>query len=76
MANHHHRRGGAARLGDVQDAAALLKVSRKTIRRQADLRKLGVIRMGPLLRFDLALLGEWLDQRTALSTFRCEGRAR
>ena len=51
-------------LGDVQDAAARATKGdgAKTIRRQADLRKLpGVIRIG-VLCFDLALLGKWLDQ--------------
>ena len=66
------------RLGDVQDAAALLKVSEKTIRRQADLRKLpGVVRIGRLLRFDLDLIGKWLDQGAPpMSRFESKGGQR
>lgn len=64
------------RLGDVKDAALLLKVSVKTIRRMIDLRRIpGVIRIGRLLRIDLELLGSWLDQGAPpLARFEKGGR--
>ena len=52
-----------ARLGDVNAAALKLDLSAKTIRRMADAGKMpGVIRLGRLLRFDLDLMDQWIDQ--------------
>jgi excisionase family DNA binding protein len=52
-----------ARLGDVNAAALKLNLSAKTIRRMADAGKVpGVIRLGRLLRFDLGLIDQWIDQ--------------
>ena len=52
-----------ARLGDVNAAAHKLNLSAKTIRRMADAGKMpGVIRLGRLLRFDLDLMDQWIDQ--------------
>jgi excisionase family DNA binding protein len=51
------------RCGDVRDVAHLMKVSPKTVRRQADLKKIpGIVRVGRLLRFDLDQIHEWIDQ--------------
>jgi hypothetical protein len=63
------------RLGDAKTVAILLGTSVKTVRRQCDLRKLpGVIRIGRLLRFDLDLIGRWLDEGAPpLSRFDAKG---
>ena len=63
------------RLGDVNDAAALLKCSTRTVRRQAELGALpGVCRIARLWRIDLDLLGRWIDQGCPmLSQFDVKG---
>jgi len=54
---------GTARLGDVNAVALKLTLSSKTIRRMTDAGKMpGVIRLGRLLRFDLDLIDQWIDQ--------------
>lgn len=54
---------GLQRLGDVEDAATMLNMSVKTIRRMIDKRQIpGVIRLSRLIRIDLSVVSRWIDQ--------------
>ena len=51
------------RLADVVGVADMMACSTKTVRRLVDAGKLpGVVRVGRLLRFDLAVLANWVRQ--------------
>lgn len=53
----------APQLADVAGVADILNCSTKTVRRMVDAGKIpGVIRLGRLLRFDLAVLSRWSGQ--------------
>lgn len=66
-----------ARLGDVDDAAVMLKLSPKTVRRLIDGGKFpGVCRIGRLVRIDLEVLELWVGQGCPpMSRFRAKGGA-
>ena len=50
------------RLGDISDVASLCKCSTRTVRRRAEDNLIpGMIRIGRLIRFDLDLIGRWID---------------
>jgi excisionase family DNA binding protein len=50
-------------LGDVVAVAAVLNCSTKTVRRMVDAGRIpGVLRLGRLLRFDLTILSQWIQQ--------------
>lgn len=51
------------RLVDVRAISHLLDVSPKTVRRMVDRGKIpGIARLGRLLRFDLTVIGQWVNQ--------------
>lgn len=50
-------------LGDVEAVAAILHCSSKNVRRMVDADRIpGVIRLGRLLRFDMSVLSQWIQQ--------------
>ena len=51
------------RLGNVDDVAANLGCSPKTVRRLADAGKIpGLVRLGRLVKFDLHVIDQWIEQ--------------